>query len=177
MATDLTGLAGRVYLDVSMTAEKEIDLSTPTDVLAYRPSIDYTFGDDSSADGEADQIYHDTITIAASGNSAINLSTCLNPHGTACAFDQIKAVIIRNTSASTLGQTSILSVGGGTWDGWLLDSSDRELVWPGQMAVKASAKGIGPAAGVGAGETLLITNTDGANTATFDIIIIGTVAA
>jgi len=169
MATDLTDLAGRIYLDVSMTAQKALDLSTPQDTLQYRPSLEYTFGDDPDVAGEADQIFHDQFTIAASASETINLSTCLNPFGTATGFDDIKAVIIRNVS-----DDAQIIIGTGTWIAWFNDASDAELLDAGGMCVHASPKAI---AAVGSGHTLVITNADGVNAATVNVIIIGTVDA
>jgi len=169
MATDLTDLAGRIYLDVSMTAQKALDLSTPQDTFQYRPSLEYTFGDDPDVAGEADQIFHDQFTIAASSSETINLSTCLNPFGTATGFDDIKAVIIRNDSADAL-----ITVGGGTWIAFFGDSSDAIAIQTGGMLVVANPITI---ASVSSGQTLVISNQSGANAATVDVIIIGTVDA
>jgi len=168
MATDLTYFDARIYLDVTAKSQKSLDLSIPEDNIALRPSLAYTFGGDEDVAGEADQVYHDQFTIAASGNVAINLSTCINPFSTASAFAYVKAVIIQNASA-----LAGVSVGGGTWIAWFADASDKEIIKAGFTKMLAGPTHI---AAVGSGETLTITNLDGVNAATINVVIIGVVA-
>ena len=169
MATDLTDLEGKIFLDCSMTAKKALDLSTPTDALSVRETLEYTFGDDPDVAGEADQIYHDQFTIAATGSETINLSTCLNPFGAASGFDDIKAVIIRNESTDAK-----IIVGGGTWQAWFSNIEDLEEISSGGISVHAQPTTI---LEVLADQTLLISNDSGSNAATVDVVIIGTVDA
>ena len=166
MATDLTGLAGRIYLDVSMTAEKDRDLSTPSDVLAYRPSLDFTFG---VGDDMVNQIFHDQFTIAAAGTQTIDLVTDLNPFGIALGFDIIKAIIIRNVSTTT----AIVDVGGGTFDGYTA-AANVESLNPDGIMVHVAPDATAWAVTAASNDEILITG-DAALEAIVDVIILGVV--
>ena len=134
MASDLTNLTGRLFVDMKIASTKALDLSIPSDTLIWRNTMDWIFGNGPGA-MEADQIFHDTRLLAAAASEDLNLLTLLNPFTTAINLARVRAVIIKNKS---LGLTPIvparIRVGGAAaneWVGWFAAAGDKEIIEPG----------------------------------------------
>lgn len=147
MATDLTGLDGAIQVAATLKALKALDLSVPQDVLAIRHNLPWEKG---SGGGQIDQLHHGKVTIAGGAAATeIDLLTCLNPFGTACAFARIKAILFTNVSLpadpETPGALAVAQIGGAgagagedEWVGWFAAQGDMEDVQPGTTVAKVT---------------------------------------
>lgn len=171
MAASLTGFSGVFQILFSVNASKALDLSTPTDALSYSYRTTFTFGDGAL---QCNALWHDTRTLALSTSEDLDLNGVLeDAFGDTVAFASVKLLIIENTSTAGEGT---LHVGGAVatqFDTWLGDSSDEVVIIAGESKVlisRVDADGYTAAAG---DQDLKIDNTDGANSATYKIIVAG----
>lgn len=129
------------------------------------------------AAGQADLIFHDTRTIAASSNDDIDLAGVLaGLLGGTLTFVKIKGLIV----AAAAGNTNNVVIGAAAANPWtaLLGATHTLQVRPG--AVQAVFAGEGDSTGyavvAGTGDILRIANGAGGSTVTYDLIVIGTSA-
>jgi hypothetical protein len=129
--------------------------------------------------GQADKVFADTRTLAASATENLDLAggVLLDPLGTALTFVKVKALIV----AAAAGNTNDVIVGGdvtNTFFGSFADETDAVRIRPG--TVFAIACGAADAAGyavvAGTGDLLKILNGGAGTPVTYDVIIIGTSA-
>lgn len=173
MASDLTGLAGFIELVIHLTAQRALDLATPEDELRHAIKETVAFG--SGAD-QADQIWHDRATIAASQPLVLDLQGELtNAFGQTVNFATVKAVFIHNRSDQQGAPTAAeLLVGGGAneWQGFFGAAGDLIRLKAGAWFIWASPAS-GYAVGAEASDDLKILET-AALQAEVDIVIVGT---
>lgn len=136
--------------------------------------------------GAANQIYCSIgRTLAGGANEVLNLTTIVNPYGTACAFAKIKAMLffLQPSGASTAA-TSILIGGHATqpFINWVVTADAITTSQPqirirnsptGGMFVLTGCDATGYAVTATTGDKLTITNEDGVNTATYTVVLIG----
>lgn len=145
--------------------------STLTDVasLAF---ID-TLADGTGAD-LADQIYHNTgRSLAASANETFDLAGGItDKFGNTLTMATVKLLYIKNTSTNI---ATTIEVGNATnaWAGWTGAATSTITVGPGGMIVLFDPTANAMEVTASTGDILKITNNDGSNAATYDIMIIG----
>jgi hypothetical protein len=148
------------------------DLVTATSPLNYRNRVSLTSG---TGAGQADLVFSDTRTIAASGDDDLDLAGGLtDANGTTLTFARVKALIV--TAAA--GNTNNVLVGGdatSTFLTWVVAEADAVILRPGaSLALVAGvADATGYAVTATTGDLLRITNSAGSTSVTYDIVIIG----
>ena len=160
----------RAKLTASITADAAGDFgSLPTDF----PSLDVLFQEGTGAN-QVDVCIFDTVTLAASGVTNLDLQALTGADGASKSLAEVRAILIRNRS----GNSSKLTLSPNSTNGWtsfLQDATDVADVPVGFTLVLIG--GTDGALTVGASNKVLdITNTDGSNAATYDIMIAGTSA-
>ena len=179
MATDLSGGSANIKVQIAVTAEKELDASTPRDKLAVTLTEAFTFGNGA---GKFDQVYHDTNTIDADGTEGIDLAGDLsNAFGGSIGFDAIKALLVRNRSdelnpngvahaitASQISFSTPAANGCVTWCG----AAEQSIVLPAGASVLLIFPGAGYVVSADDGD-LLELNEDSTAEACYEIVIIG----
>ena len=153
-------------MDVNIESEKaQSEISKTTDRInkIYQSVLSAGSGAD-----QADELWSDSRSIAASGNDDIDLAGSLtNAFGDTITFAEVKGVFVYNSSPNA---ASILTVGasGGSWPAnpWQANCG------PNGMFVQFEPES-GETVTATTADTLRITNQDGTNTATYDIIIVG----
>ncbi len=124
--------------------------------------------------GNADTIYVDTLTIAASGTATVDLFSCpdLIKPSQHIGFFRVKGLYI---SLASGGASSILIGGAGStpFVNWITSTTAQVRVRSGMaFFLEACIDATGYL--VGSGNNLKLTNEDGANAATVFIRVIGT---
>lgn len=128
-----------------------------------------------TAAGQCDLIYATQLTIAGGGTTTIDLATLTNEFGTSISFARLKALYIENNVPSGSTGASAIAVGNagvnpfaGIWSPGTATVSIRKSTcfWTG---IVQDATGYV----VGTGVNILITNSDGTNAATVNILIAG----
>ncbi len=169
MTLDQTGIG----FSVAATLNNALDLA----VIATAPlsvSQSYGFSTGTGA-GQADKIFSDTRTIAASSNDDLDLAGVLiDALGSVITFARVKALVIRAAAANTnnliLGGSAtnpVTTILGGT--------TPTLTIRPGGSIVLVA--GVGDAVGyvitAATADILRLTNGGAGSSVTYDIIIIG----
>jgi hypothetical protein len=130
---------------------------------------------DGTGSGQADKIYADTDTIAASGTKDWDLAGVLvDDLGVALTFVNVKGIFLAASSANT--NNCVIGAAAATqFVGPFGAATHTIAVKPGQFfAITAGLTGW--AVGAGASDLLRVTNSAGGTSVTYDIMIIGTSA-
>lgn len=149
-----------------------LDLATASAPLDYRARVSLTSG---TGAGQADRLFTDTRTIAASGNDDLDLAAGLtDAFGASLTFARIKGLIV--TAAA--GNTNNVLVGGdatSTFLTWVVAEADAVILRPGAtLALFAgSADATGYAVTATTGDLLRLTNSAGSTSVTYSIVIVG----
>ncbi|MCW6008503.1 hypothetical protein K1W54_28760 [Micromonospora sp. CPCC 205371] len=129
------------------------------------------------AAGQADRVFHDQRTLAASANEDLDLAgVLLDPLGALLTFVKIKGIVV----AAAAGNTNNVVVGAAVANPWsgLLGAAGTVTVRPG--GVFAAFAGAADAAGypvvAGTGDQLRVANSGAGTPVTYDVIIVGTSA-
>jgi hypothetical protein len=162
-------LVTQIDLNITALLTKTLDLSTPLDNLVKKVPIRLATG---TAANQADMLWHDTRTLAASATEDLDLAGVLvDGLGTTETFKTIKVIII---SAAT-GNTNNVVAGNAA-------SNQFPGSW-GTTGTCSTAPGgetwcISPKTGwtvtAGTGDLLKIANSAAGTSVTYDIIVIGT---
>ena len=118
--------------------------------------------------GQANMVWSDQRTIAAGLDDDINIeSSLIDAYGQPIAFAAIKQLVVLNRSANP---ATILTVGntGGNWP----PTPWQAPCGPGD-AFTFGERQSGITVVATTSDTLRITNTDGSNAATYDIVLVG----
>ena len=134
---------------------------------------DITLADGTLA-GQADRVFEDTRTIAASGTDDLDLAGVLTDRfGAVITFARIKGLYI----AAAAANTNNVVVGAAATNQWatLLNTTGTMQLRPGEaFAVRTGAlDAIGHTVTAGTGDILRIANGGAGTTVTYDIIIVG----
>lgn len=166
-----TSLNARLAVSVAATVTNPLDLGTVVSSLSKTYSASLTDGDGA---GEAEVLFHDTRTLAASASEDIDFSGSLtDAFGTTVAIASIKALII----SAAVGNTNNVLVGGTgtTLTAVLAGATDEILVRPGATLalIAGAADATGYAVSAGSSDLLNIENSSSGSSVTYDIIVIG----
>ena len=166
MATALS-----VTLNMVLAAEftNALDLSTPADELSLSLSDSLSNG---IAIDQANCIWHDTRSLAATSESLDLSGSLTNAWGTSILFTCIKGILIHNKSI-VAGEN--LAVGGGSnpFINWVANASDIVNIGPDGILLLWNPSAAGYAVTAGTGDILKIDS--GAATLSYDIVLIGEV--
>ncbi len=124
--------------------------------------------------GQADELFADTRTLAASATEDLDLAGALvDGLGGTAIFARIKAVVIR----AAAGNTNLVQVTRPASNGvpLFMAAGDGVALRPGEVfAMFAGAEdAIGKVITAGTGDLLTVTNSAGTTGVTYDIVIIG----
>lgn len=148
------------------------DLVNAAAPLKYRARVQLASG---TGAGQADLVFSDTRTIAASGNDDIDLAGGLTDAlGNTLTFARVKGLIV----SAAEGNTNNVHVGGdatSTFLTWVGAEADYVVLRPGAtLALFAGpADATGYAVTASTGDLLRITNGSSGSSVTYDIVIVG----
>lgn len=165
-------LSSRITVAVSGSQTATLDLGTASATLSKSYAAILANG---TAAGQADKIFHDTRTLAASATEDIDLAGALtDAFGTTLTFVRIKGLLI----AAAAGNTNNVLVGGASatqFVSWCGGATHTVTVRPGAvfalMAGQADATGYVTAAG--STDLLKIANSSSGTGVNYDIVVIG----
>lgn len=158
-------LTGQISLAIDTALTSPLDLSTPKDALGM--VVTQTISNGTGAD-QANQQYHDQISISASGTSIIDMAgTLTNAFGSTVTLARIKALVIVNTGTVAIKVAPSGSSGMST-----MFTGDVNIR-PGGFLVLAGFDATGYAVASGSADRITITNLSGSTTATLNLVVIG----
>jgi Ca2+-binding RTX toxin-like protein len=166
-------LTSKITLDIVSTLTKVLDLATGKTPLNRR--AEYSWESGTGAD-QADLVFHDQRTLAASATENIDLAGGLtDAYGATITFARIKALIV----IAAAGNTNDVQVGGAAsnaWATWVANSSDIVTVKPDGILALVSPSATGYVVTAGTGDILKIVNSGAGTGVTYDIVLIGSSA-
>lgn len=158
-----------VAVEVTSSHIKSLDLGDATFPIALRQAISLLNG---TAAGQADLIFTDTRTLAASATEDLDLAAGLtDAYGVSITFARIKAVIIAAATANTNNVNVTRPASNGV--PLFLAASDGLAVRPGGAFALFCSDATGVAVTAGTGDLLTLTNSSGTTGVTYTVIIIG----
>lgn len=167
-----------------MTLETDVSLALSAaltgslDLGELKSSLAWDFGAhllDGTGAGQANRIFHDQRTLAASTNEDLDLAgVLLDPLGATLTFARIKALLVW----AAAGNTNNVIVGGAAATGfvsWVGGATHTLTVRPGAVLLLAAgeADAIGYVVGAGTADLLRVANSGAGSTVTYDIVLIG----
>lgn len=165
-------LTSRLSLAASALQTTTLDLGTAQAQLAKSYTVDLANG---TAAGQADRIFHDTRTLAASATEDIDLAgVLLDGLGSTLTFARIKGLII----AAAAGNTNNVIVGGASatqFVSWVGAATHTVTVRPGAVLAlfAGAADATGYVTAAGSTDLLKIANSAAGTSVTYDLVVIG----
>lgn len=157
-----------VSLSAVQTAAK--DLTTVRAPLDYAKALILGSG---TAAGQADQLWSDTRTIAASGTDPLDLAgSLIDALGTTLTFARVKGLIVV-AAAANVNDVVIGGAASNTFTGPFVDATDKLKVRPGGVLALFAPAATGYPVTASTGDQLLIANSGGTTSVTYDVVIIG----
>lgn len=159
-------------LAVSFTAEQTsaIDLATAT--LPVQVARALAFADGALAN-QANKLFTDRRTLAASGTEDIDLAGVLtDPFGATITFAKIRAMIVLTDP----GNTNNVVFGGAASNAfvnWVSDATDKLVFGPNGLFVIAKPDLAGYAVTAATGDLLHVANSGAGTGVTYDLVLLG----
>lgn len=158
----------RALIDLSSELTTALDLASGS--VPLRLQRQYNWPSGTAAD-QADRIFHDQRTIAASGTDDLDLAGSLtDPFGAALTFADVRLIFI----AAALANTNNVIVGGDA-NALLFGGAAAHTVTvrPGGMFLLAARDATAYAVTAGTGDILQVANSGAGTSATYDVVVIG----
>ena len=146
-----------------------LDLSTPTNLVRLARQMNLAQG---AGAAQADMIWSDQRTIAASGTDALDLAGSLaGPFGGTLTFARIKMLLVVAAAGNTNNVNIVMPGSNGV--PLFLAASDGIAVKPAGLFLWYDPSAAGVAVTAGTGDLLNIVNSGGGTGVTYDIHIVG----
>lgn len=167
-------------LSSSVLFQVQAYLSNITADLAV-PGANYSFAtqyqlDNGTGANQADKLYADSNTLAASANTDVDLAGSLTDVlGAALTFAKVKAIFLR----AATGNTNNVVLGGAASNAFVGPfgaAAHTISVSPGGFLGIIAPDSAGWTVTAGTGDLLRIANSGAGSTVTYDVVIIGTSA-
>ena len=163
-------LATDISIQVIATLTKAFDLVTGSVPLNKRTLISLATGTGAS---QADKIFHDQRTLAASATEDLDLAGGLtDAFGDTITFVRIKGLLVVAAAANT---NNVL-VGGAAANqfiNWVSDATDKVVVRPGGALLVAAPDATAYVVTAATGDLLRIGNGAAGTSVTYDIVLLG----
>jgi len=162
-------LTGNAKVSLNFTQTKTGDGQSASNAITHALSIAFT---DGVAAGNANRIWQDTRTLAASATEDLDFSGSLTDiYGDAVVFADIRAIVITAAAANT----NNVNVQRATANGLLLflAALDGVAVRPGGAVMWMCPDATGIAVAAGTADLLTITNSAGSTDVTYTITVVG----
>jgi hypothetical protein len=165
-------LHSRISVSVTANQSETLDLGSRSSAMTqtYKANLS-----DGTGAGQADRVFHDQRTLAASATENLDLAGVLtDPLGTSLTFARIKAIVVK----AAAGNTNDVIMGGdvtNTFFGPFADETDGIRIRPGGVVCIAcgEADSTGYTVAAGTGDLLKFLNGGGSTPVTFDVTLIG----
>lgn len=168
-------LTARLAVAASATQTAALDLASAQALLNKSYSMELA---DGVAAGQANRIFHDQRTLAASATEDLDLAgSLIDAFGSTLTFVKVKGLIVSAAAANT----NNVIVGGASSNqfvSWAGGATHTVTVRPGAVFAlfAGAADSTGYAVTAGTGDLLKIANSAGTTSVTYDVIVIGTSA-
>lgn len=163
-------LTTELSLNIKAAYTQDLDLQNTLDRLNHTISDSLASG---TAAEHADYSFHDTRTLAATSEDLDLAGGISNAFGTALTFVKIRCLMIHNKNTTSGHDLAVGGAAANQFINWVSAADDEVVIGPnGILFLWNPADGYAVTAGTGD----LLKIDAGANTVTYDIIVIGTSA-
>lgn len=165
-------LTSKISLSVVAELTSALDLATASVPLSLIETVRLASG--TGAD-QADKVWHDQRTLAASGTEDLDLAGVLTDAlGVTVTMAKLKALII----SAAAGNTNNVNVSRPASNGvpWALAAGDGIPVVPGGQLWLVAPNATAYAVTAGTGDLITVTNSGAGSSVTYDVVLIGTSA-
>lgn len=164
-------LTSTLSLSATGSQSNTIDLGSSAAKRSISASVALTSG---TGAGQADLLFADTRTLAASATEDLDLAGALaDAFGTAQVFARVKALVVQADS----GNTNNVQVTRPSSNGWpvFMAAGDGVALRPGETLalISGAADAIGHVVTAATGDLLTITNSAGTTGVTYSIAVFG----
>lgn len=160
--------SGSALLQLAAELTSPLDLSTPTSRFSRALQINLTEG---TGAGQANRVWHDQRTLAASATENLDLAGTLNdPFGQPITFARIKLVYVQ-AAASNVNDVQVSRPASGV--PLFLAASDGIVVRPGGVLLWAAPDATGVVVTPTSADLLAVTNGAAGSSVTYDVLVIG----
>lgn len=162
-------LTSRLIVSATADLTNALDLATASVPLSLTKTIRLATGTGAN---QADKVFHDTRTLAASATEDLDLAGSLaDALGSTITLARVKAIIV----AAASGNTNNVNVTRPAANGVpvFLAAGDGMPVRPGGVFCWIAPDVTGVAVTAGTGDLLTFTNSAGSTSVTYDVVIIG----
>lgn len=162
-------LTSSISVAVNATQTEALDLGTASAPLAIRRALSLA---DGTGANQADLVWHDRRTLAASATEDLDLAGSLvDPFGGAVAFARVKALYVGAAAANT----NLVQVTRPASNGvpLFLAASDGIAVRPGGFFAWGASDATGVAVTTSTGDLLTFTNSAAGTSVTYDVVVNG----
>jgi hypothetical protein len=164
-------LSSVLTAQIDATLTDTLDLATGSVPLSYRQRYTWATG---TAASQADRVFHDTRTLAASATEDLDLAGSLTgAFGTTTTFVDLKAILISAADGNTNNVRLTRPANGVPL---FLAQGDGLDVYPGGTFMWIAPGTSVVTVTAGTGDLLTITNSSSGSSVTYDVVIIGTSA-
>jgi len=168
------GVTARISVELAASLTGSNDLGTPKLKLADIAKV-LELAPGTAATDEANILFSDTRTIAASGNEDIDLAGSLSSaFGATITAAEIVAIYIAAASGNT-NNVQVTRPASNGFIGPFLAAGDGVAIKPGEYQLLVS--GSGWAVTAGTGDLINIANSSSGTGVTYDLVIIGRTTA
>lgn len=163
------GLTSKLLASVIAAHTNPLDLATGKNDLSYTKQIDLASGVGAN---QADKLWHDQRTLAASATEDLDLAGVLvDAFGATFTLARVKGLIV----AAAPGNTNNVLIGNATANAWstLLGATGVATIRPGGLLAVFAPDATAYAVTAGTGDLLKVANSGAGTGVTYDIVIIG----
>lgn len=165
-------LSSRIHVGVQSTQRASLDLTSASAPL----SIDHNLLlHNGTGAGQADVLFSDRRTIAASGTDDVDLNAALtDAFGASISLVRVKALLV-SASASNVNNVVVGGAVSNQFASWVGDATDTIVLRPGGVFLLATGAADTTGYGVTAatGDLLRVANSGAGSTVTYDIVLLG----
>jgi hypothetical protein len=162
-------LAATIKASINATQTTSVDLGTASFPLNVLQALALT---DGTGANQADRMFTDTRTLAASASEDLDLSGSLtNAFGVTVTFARIKVILVIASASNTNNVNVTRPASNGV--PVFLAASDGLPVRPNGVFLWAAPDATGVAVTAGTGDLLTFTNSAGSTEVSYTVVIIG----
>ena len=163
-------LTTRITTEVSTNQTSSLDLGTVSFPVLKKDVFDWASGTGAN---QADRLFTDTRTLAASANEDLDLAgVLLDAFGSAITFVRIKALLVKAASGNT-NNVKVKPAAANGWLGPFNAAADTVSVKPGGTALFVAPDATAWPVTAATADLLNIANSGAGSSVTYDIVIVG----
>ncbi len=146
-----------------------LDLTTPRSDVSLTQTVRLA---DGAGAGQANRIFTDQRTIAASGSEDLDLAGALTDAlGASITMAKFKGILVRASSGNTNNVNVTRPASNGV--PWLLAAGDGIPVVPGGVFLWVAPTAAGIAVTAGTGDLITFANSSSGSSVTYDVVLVG----